>query len=449
MVHTLPYPREVIAERVALTPADHAQIALCRGPHNRLGFGYQLGFLRLTGRFPTQQPLEILDDLLIFMASELAIDPEAIRAYARRQATVSHHQEQLRTSLGLSPFGQAASEALSQFVFDEACRLEQTTALLARAEEFLRARRILLPAASTLRRLVGEHRERARQSLFARLMALLPAELPPRLDALLLVDDTRVSALQMLKEPPGAPSPRAVLRLTEKLDRIAGTGILAFDLAWLNNNFQKALARRARHASAHRLRELQAPHRYTVLVCFLTQTHRDTIDDLVDMQSKLVTDTYRRAQHELDEALKQHRTTLRETLHSFRTMGQTLLDEQVPPEEVRAAVFRSLPPERLQAQLLEAETWLTGSKSDVFPLVMKRFSYLRQFAPSLLEHLSFEVEPPGNPGLLEAIALLRTMQAEGNRKVPEDAPLAGIPSRLRSFAKRMARSIAGRTNAPC
>ena len=28
--------------------------------------GYQLGFLRLTGRFPAQQPLELLDDLLVF-----------------------------------------------------------------------------------------------------------------------------------------------------------------------------------------------------------------------------------------------------------------------------------------------------------------------------------------------------------------------------------------------
>jgi hypothetical protein len=29
---TLLYPRELIAERVVLTPADQAQIALCRGP---------------------------------------------------------------------------------------------------------------------------------------------------------------------------------------------------------------------------------------------------------------------------------------------------------------------------------------------------------------------------------------------------------------------------------
>jgi Domain of unknown function (DUF4158) len=63
MVDTLLYPRELIAERVVFTPADHAQIALCRGAHNRLGFAYQMAFLRLTGRFPNQQPLELLPDV--------------------------------------------------------------------------------------------------------------------------------------------------------------------------------------------------------------------------------------------------------------------------------------------------------------------------------------------------------------------------------------------------
>ena len=56
MLHAVHYPRDLIADRVRFTPADQAQIAQCRGAHNRLGFAYQLGFLRLTGRFPAQQP---------------------------------------------------------------------------------------------------------------------------------------------------------------------------------------------------------------------------------------------------------------------------------------------------------------------------------------------------------------------------------------------------------
>jgi len=55
------------------------------------------------------------------------------------------------------------------------------------------------------------------------------------------------------------------------------------------------------------------------------QTYRDTLDQLVDMYSKVVTAMYRRAQHDLDTVVKRHHTILRATLQSFHTIGQTLL----------------------------------------------------------------------------------------------------------------------------
>src|SRR5207244_3643118 len=127
-------------------------------------------------------------------------------------------------------------------------------------------------------------------------------------------------------------------------------------------------------ASVQRLRLLDSPQRSTVLVCFLMQTYHETLDQLVEMYDKLVTATYRRAQRRLDEAGKRQRRMLRATLQSFHTMGHTLCNEQVPPEAVRATVFQPIPRERLQAQLQEAQQWLSGDTSAVFPLVMKRSS---------------------------------------------------------------------------
>jgi hypothetical protein len=392
-----------------------------------------MGFLHLTGRFPTQQPLEILDDLLAFVAHELATDPAAMQDYAQRQATVSAHQEEIRFYLGFRPFDTAARAALSRFLIEEATRLEHMPALLARAEEFLRDRRILLPALSTLRRLAGEQREQARHQVYARLIACVPPALSPRLDALLQVGaEASFSPLQVLKAPPGMPSPPALSRLTAKLDQIQATGVLTLDLSWLNPNLQKALARQAWQASAHRLRLLHAPQRYTILVCFLRHTYHETIDHLVDMYQKLVTATYRRAEQDLEAAVTRSRVTLRGTLQSFHLMGQTLCDDTVPPEAIRATVFAHIPPARLQTQLQEAERWLTGDTSDVFPLVLKRYSYLRQFTPTLLDHLTVDLEPTGSPALLEALAILRDLNATGRRALP-DLPIACIPRRLRPF----------------
>ena len=121
-----------------LTQADTNEVAKCRRDHNRLGFAYQIGFARLFNRFPAQQPLEINDELLSFVAVQMNIDSERISDYSLWQHTVSEHQARIQQYLGLRPFDLDESNALERFVFEESCRLEQTTLLLARAQEFLK-----------------------------------------------------------------------------------------------------------------------------------------------------------------------------------------------------------------------------------------------------------------------------------------------------------------------
>src|SRR5262249_17378823 len=228
-------------------------------------------------------------------------------------------------------------------------------------------------------------RDGARLLVYALLRALVPSAPPPRLEALLQVEEAHASSLQALQAPPGFPSARALLRLLDKLDQMHATGVLALDLAWLNNNLQTTFARQVAQASAYRLRGLLAPQRYILFVCFLRHTYRETLDQLVDMYTKLVTAAYRRAQPTLDTGAKRHRPMMRAALQSFQTIGQTLLNAQVPPEAVRPTVFAAMAPERLQAQLQKAQQWLTGESSAVFPLVRQRYSYCRQFAPQLLD----------------------------------------------------------------
>ena len=43
-----------MVREATLTQADLAQIAQCRRDYNRLGFAYQVGFVRLFNRFPAQ-----------------------------------------------------------------------------------------------------------------------------------------------------------------------------------------------------------------------------------------------------------------------------------------------------------------------------------------------------------------------------------------------------------
>jgi TnpA family transposase len=418
------------------SPADLARIQECRHAHTRLGFAYQLAFVRLTNRLPAQEPLELMDEILTYVGIQIDIPPAAIHLYTQQRRTIVNHQQEICDYLQRRRFGEAEIAMLEAFLFEEACRLEQTGPLLVRAKWFLQENSILFPADGTLRRLIAGQRQQAREHIFQRVMEGLTPELAEKLDALLIAGANRLTPFQALKQPPGRPSPSALLRLTDKLEQIRETGILSLDLSWLNNNYQRMLARYARRCSADRLRDLQTERRYGVLVCFLWQVYRDTIDYLVDMHDKLMTGVHNRAQEDIDEELRKRRQLIRSALATYRTVGNMVLDSSIEDHDLRRTLFNQVDPERLARQMEAVERLLTGKHSHVLNLIVDRFPYLRQFAPALLAHLEFHLEEGAQSTVVEAARLLREMNRENRRKLPEDAPTAFIPKKLRSLVEQ-------------
>ena len=205
---------------------------------------------------------------------QIGINKREITAYLKHRQHISRHQEHIRQYLRIKLF--KVSDQLCQFLLEEAYRVEQVTLLLSEAKRFLKNTKSLLPSDDTLERLIISQREKARQQIFSRLEMLLNDDIKTKLDNLLKVNDGRSSKLQYLKYPPATPSPKSLLNLVKKLTIIQETQVLEIDITWINNNYQRSLAKYAHRCSANRLRELHPLHRYTVLTCFLWQVSRDT-----------------------------------------------------------------------------------------------------------------------------------------------------------------------------
>jgi hypothetical protein len=428
----LSFSRGQMVREATLTEADLAQVARCRRDHNRLGLAYQIGFVRLFHRFPAQHPLEICDELLSFVALQLGLDEARIADYAPWQHTASEHQDRIREYLALTDYGPQQAVALERFVFEESCRLEQTAALLARAREFLKERCVLFPADSALLRLVGEQRKRAREHIVTRLAGGLSPRVVEVLDGLLEVKEGEaVSGLQRIKANPARPSASAMQGLADKLAAIEATGVLAVDLSWLNANYQRALFHYIRKSTADRLREVARPRRLAALVCFLRQSYRDAVDSAVDMFDKLLTRTCTRAEHELSDQMRRQRQAIKEALAALRSLGAVILDDTVADAVLRSRLFAVVPREELAARMAGLDEWVTGKKSDVFHGLVRRFSHLRQFSPVLLRVLEFFPDAgDSDVPCLEALRVLKEMNADLKRKLPEDAPTDFIPKRL-------------------
>jgi predicted transcriptional regulator len=425
--------RDQLKRAASLTEEDFVQLAKCRRPHNRLGFAYQVAFVRLFDRFPQQQPFELIEELVSFSAAQLGLDAGLIELYRKRQPTISEHQQTITGYLRLRPFDDAEVAQLEQFLFEESCRLEQAAALMGRAREFLKEQRVLEPAEFRIARIVGEQRARAREHIFRRVAASVPNGLAGTLEDLLVVKpDETSSGLQAIKANPSKPSVDAMLNLLDKLRVIEATGALGVDLLWLNGNYQRALFHQVRKSSVTRLRELAEPRRRAALVCFLWQSYRDAVDQAVDMFDKLLTRAHTQAQNELDEQLCRQRQTIQVSLTALRSLGRIILDDAISDEDLRAQLFAAVSREELVACVDKIGEWVTGKRSDLFHGIVRRHGMLRKFSPALLDALELTQDVEGEQSAcLRALQMLKELNATGRRKLPEDAPTDFLPQRLK------------------
>lgn len=410
-----------------LSQDEKRYIENCRLKFTKLGFLYQLIFVKVFNRFPQQKPFEIHKEILAFASAQIRIKTQYIEHYQKRRQTIADHQNQITQLLNVQHYDE---ESLKQFLFEEAQRIESSDTLLNKAHSFLRERKILQPSDDTLKRRIVTQRENAKQYILNRIVSLLNEETIAKLELLLDTSLNRISIFQQLKIPPDIPSARALISLTKNLEIIENTNITQLDFSWLNNNYQRNLAKYAVRISVDRLSKLKKEHKYTVLICFLIQTKQETIDHLIDMYFKLMTKIQNHAKQQFDEALIKKRKTLKKSLLQYQLLAKVILDENVADPDLRKELFAKVDKEAIQEALLESEDWLTGSYSHVFPIIQKRFSYLRQFSPVLLKSLNFEIE---NASMQKAISVLEEMNNKNKKTLPKDAPTDFISKKLMPY----------------
>ena len=88
----------------------------------------------------------MVEELLIYVSVQLDMPVEIVEEYKQRRQTLAEHRVEILEYLGVRRFGEAESQFLEQFLFEEASRLEPTGPLLTRSKQFLHEAGILQPA---------------------------------------------------------------------------------------------------------------------------------------------------------------------------------------------------------------------------------------------------------------------------------------------------------------
>jgi len=97
-----------------------------------------------------------------------------------------------------------------------------------------------------MRRLIQQERQKSRDHIYDKLFQLLSKKHKDQLDDLLDTKNKSYSELYRLKQVPGRASANAIIKITEKLDKVKAIKVLELDLSWLNNNLQRWMNRYVR-----------------------------------------------------------------------------------------------------------------------------------------------------------------------------------------------------------
>jgi TnpA family transposase len=425
------FPAEITHEDLitffTLSEADKAQIPIYSAPHNRLGFALQLCTLRFMGFVP-EELTRIPPAIVEYVAEQITVEPVLVK-YGARVQTRTDHAQVVQNYLGYRKAEQAELTELSIWLLDRALEHDKPSLLFELACQKLRTEKIVRPAVWRLERLITAARRQAQTETMRRLAPLLTEEKKQVLDAILVPDlTTGGTPLAWLRRPATANSPKAILSNLEKLRFLQELGINTWPLDTLNPNRLKLLAQVARRSSGQALQRTPAERRYPILTAFLAQSLVDITDETLDMFDRCLWETATRAERDLETFRKTVARTTNETLILFKELGRTVLDPTIRDTHLRRAIYERIAPATLQQAVTTCEKIIRPLDDNHFDFLERRYSYLRQFTPALLAAFAFQSNVARDP-LLQALEMLRQLNAEQRRALPADAPLDFVPSK--------------------
>ncbi|MBG6240173.1 TnpA family transposase [Mycetocola sp. CAN_C7] len=115
-----------------------------------------------------------------------------------------------------------------------------------------------------------------------------------------------------------------------------------------------------------------------------------------------------------------------EHLHS--KLGDALIEARENGEDPFAAIDTAIGWESLAESTAQAKELTRPANEDHLALVSAHFTTLRRYTPAFLAVLDLQAAPAAQD-LLAAINVIRTLNATGARKIPDDAPTSFIRSR--------------------
>ena len=402
-----------------------------RGNHNRLGFALQLCTVKFLGTFLTD-PTDVPDGVMAYLAQQLSIaEINCLPRYLERETTSREHSAEIKKIYGYQDFGtQPQFWQLLRWLYERTwLSAERPSVLFDLTTARLVERKILLPGVTTLTRLISHVRERANLRLWKMLAQCLDKQSTERLEQLLVVEEkTRQTTFDRLRKPPTRLSAPSLVKALHRLLEIRALGVSQLDLSSIPKFHLQFLSRNASIARAQAISRMPKLRRLATLLAWAKEWEAEATDDVIDILDALIQVLLSSSER---KGKKERLRTLKDLDKAALTLSeacQILLDSDTQDSQVRAKTFERFTPDELAASIeVVLELARLDEKDNYYELLLKKWRYIRQFLPKLMDTIEFQGTESSQP-ILEALVFLKSI--EGQRKPDlSQIPLAIVKSK--------------------
>lgn len=398
-----------------------------RRDYNRLGIAVQLAVLRYPG-WTLLQIKDVPKHIITYIAKQIGVSPQEYSKYAQRVATRNEHLEELRQYYGYQNLSLQEYRRIVQYTLQQALENGNTEYLIRATIQELRKRKVILPAMTTIERIVWEARQRAEERIFKSVVSPLSDTQKQQLDALLKVSPVyNKTTLAWLREVPGQSSPEAFLKVIQRLQVIRNLK-LQVDVKKIHPNRLLQLSRLGSKYESRSFRRFKENKKFALLVLHLFHLSQDLVDHAFEIHDRQITLLLSKGRKAQEEIQKLNGKAVNEKVIHFADLGSALIQAREQGLNPYVALESIMPWEDFVNSIEEAKQLSRPIDYDYLDLLRSRFTYLRKYTPTLLDALEFTSTKSGKP-LLQAIDTIKDMNRNGKRKIPEGAPLDFVPNR--------------------
>lgn len=421
--------RQELVRYFTYSDTDKREIFQCRGAHNQIGFALLLGGVRMTGRFPYDfEPIP--RSLLTHVCKQLGVEVPLFLSYPQRQPTRFEHVERLKAYLGLRNFTGPDQALVFKQVREEVRSGARLHELLPSLEQGLREQNIVLPGVTVLEKLIARARREAEEQVYQDLYGRVDAATRARIFELLHVPAGGArTPFQQLQQAAGRPSPKALGQELACLETVRSLLPATLDLSDVHPHLLEHFTASVSALPVHAVHRFAEPKRLSLLLCWLWQLRTKLTDTAWTMGNELVAGVLRRAKNAFNDLYRRQQKRVGRVLNLCGDVIALLLDQTIPDAEVRATIWSRWSNQDLEKLKSECTELAFPPEFVYLGELKKRYSYVRQFAPSLLE--AFALRSVTSEPLLKAVEILRECNRNDLRKLPDEVPLEFVPAAWR------------------